>query len=241
MVTSASPAALIAFAACAIVGNSNAIHPATKSVPPLDALHSPYVDGSASPALPTGLASRLAVVARGKYWAGSIAIVVRNNRPTAVKDIRIRALAISPTGNVLATGTSTGLHPFVVASGEISFGSIHFKGWADSGFPAGTRFKLTTIRSSAQTALRDLVVLDSTIDQTVITGPGVTGLARNPRSTPLTTDGATVACFTGAGKLLYTYAQEQSQTRVNARGLLRFVVGVHAECPVYRVAVAGRV
>ena len=240
MVTSLSLRGLIAVCVCGLLGGGNATEAATSNVPPLDARHALYVEGNASPALPAGQPDLVAVVARGKYRAGEIPIVVRNNTPTTVRDIRVGALATSPAGKVLATGTSTGLHPFLVGSGEISFGYIYFQGRADSGFPPGTRFMLTPIRTSSRTAFRDLVVLDSTIDQTVITGEGVTGVARNPRSVPLKTEGGTVACFTEAGKLLYTYAQGQNQTRVPARGMLRFVVGVYAECPVYLVAVAGR-
>lgn len=241
MVTSASLRVLIAVCACGLVGDGDTTEAATKSVPPLHARHSPYVDGNASPALPAGQPDRVAVVARGKYRAGEIPIVVRNNTPTTVRDIRVGALATSPAGKVIATGTSTGLHPFLVGSGEISIGYIYFQGRADSGFPPGTRFKLTTIRTSSRSAFRDLVVLNSTIDQTVITGEGVTGVARNPRSVPLGTDSGIVACFTDAGKLLYTYAQGQNQTRVRAHGLLRFVIGVYDVCPVYLVAVSGRV
>ena len=233
---------LVVMCACALTGAASAPYAHTTNVRPLDARHSPYVGGNASPQLPTGHPGRIAVIARARYRAGDFAITVRNNTPTTVMDIRVEAVAISAaSGKVVATGTSQGLHPFVVRPGEISFGYVYFPGTADSGFPPNTRFKLTTIRPSARTNFRDLLIAHSTLDQTLITGDGVTGVARNPRAVPLKTDSAIAACFTETGKLLYTYAQEQNQARVRPHGVLRFIVGVYDVCPVYLVAAAGRI
>ena len=146
MVRSVCLRMLIATFAFGLVGEGSASQAHTSNVRPLDACHSPNVDGNASPQLLSGWQGRIAVIARGQYGGGQIPIVVRNNTATKLLDVSVQILATTPSGTILATGASQGrLHPFSVRPDEISFGYVHFPGWAR----AATRVLLAAARVTA--------------------------------------------------------------------------------------------
>ena len=224
-----------------VASESDAI---TTQVRPLDARHSPYVGGNASPRLPAGQQGRVVVVARGQSEYVSIPIVVRNNSTRTVTEVRVRAVATTPSGEVITTGSSSVLQPFLVRPGEIAFGEVYFRSSdplvEDVELPSNARFKFTVLASS-RTNFRDLVVARSSLVVDFRAGDSVVGLARNARPMRVKTEAGIVACFTRGGDMLYTYKAGFDQAHVRAHGTLRFRLGVFAECPVYLVAVGGRV
>jgi hypothetical protein len=209
-----------------------------------DARASLYVGGNASPRLPAGKPGRLAVVAYGPYQQElSIPVVVRNNTQRTVVRISVSGTASAPGGRLLATGKDQSLHPNVVKPGEIAFGYVYFNGVH---LPASARFAFRATSTAPDAVqfenIRDLVVAESHRVQ-----DRVLGTLRNGYPVRVTGPiSAMVACFSAAGKLLYTAQGYTDQDQVAVKGTLPFQVDATPpygssglSCPVYLVGASG--
>jgi hypothetical protein len=200
------------------------------------------VGGNASPRLPAGPPGRLAVIARGPYGQ-TLPIIVRNNTTRTVIRIAVSATASTPGGRLLATGKDQTLGPNLVKPGEISFGYVYFN---DVRLPANARFRFNVTSTAPADAqfenIRDLIVLEShRIQERVL------GTLRN--GYPVRVTGpieASVACFSAAGKLLYTPNDFTAQDQVAPHGTLPFQVDTSPpygssglSCAKYLVAASG--
>jgi hypothetical protein len=191
---------------------------------PRDARASPYVGGNASPRLPAGAPGRLSVVARGpgRSAVGTvIPIVVRNNTARTVIRISVSATALSANGQLLATGKDQTLNPNIVKPGEIAFGIVYFE---DVSLPANARFRFNLTSTAPANVqfenIRDLIVLGSQRIQ-----ERVVGMLRNGYPVRVTGPiGASVACFSSSGRLLYIADDFTDQDQVAPRGTLPFQV-----------------
>jgi hypothetical protein len=195
------------------------------SPPPRDARASPYVGGNASPRLPAGAPGRLSVVARGPGQSAVgtvIPVVVRNNTARTAIRISVSASALSASGRLLATGKDQTLNPNVVKPGEIAFGIVYFE---DVNLPASARFRFNLTSTAPANVqfenIRDLIVLNSNRIQ-----ERVVGMLRNGYPVRVTGPiGASVACFSPSGRLLYIAEDFTDQEQVGPHGTLPFQVG----------------
>jgi len=213
---------------------------------PRDARASPYIGGNFSPRLPVGAPGRLSVVARGPGSSAVgtvIPIVVRNNTARTAVRIHVSASALSTSGRLLATGEDQTLNPNVVKPGEIAFGFVYFE---DVTLPANARFRFNLTSTAPANVqfenIRDLIVVEShRIQERVL------GMLRNGYPVHLTGPiGASVACFSTSGRLLYVADDFTDQDQVGPRGTLPFQVDVSApygtaglSCPKYLIGASG--
>jgi hypothetical protein len=222
------------------VGTTRPASPVT----PRDARASPYVGGNRSPRLPAGTRGVLSVVAQGPYHQEqSVPVVVRNNTSRTAIRVSVSGTASFPSGRLLATGKDQGLNPNLVKPGEIAFGYVYFNGVR---LPSNTRFRFKVTSTPPDQVQfenrRDLVVAESHRVQ-----ERVLGTLRNGYGVRVTGPiQASVACFSSAGRLLYTANDFTDQDNVAARGTLPFQVDTAPaygssglSCPVYLVAASG--
>ena len=204
-------------------------------VRPLDARHSPYVGGNRSPRLPTGSQGRIAVIARGGYLNGSVAVIVRNNTPRVARNIDVTGVATSASGRLLATGADQEMLPSTVRPGEIAIGYVFF----DADLPPDARFKLRA--TDGPNWKRAAAGGDLVIQQSALAGDRVVGFARNGHNRRV--EGpipAYAACFTRASKLIDLRWEFTDQDSVPPRGQLPFDIELYnTPCSVFLVAVRG--
>lgn len=214
------------------------------TVAPRDARASPYVGGNRSSRLPRGARGVLTVVAQGPYQQEqSVPVVVRNNTARTAIRVSVSGTASSPSGRLLATGKDQGLNPNVVKPGEIAFGYVYFNGVH---LPGSARFRFKVTKAPPDEVQfenrRDLVVVESHRVQERIVGTLRNGYGVRVIG-PIQ---ASVACFSSAGRLLYTANNFTDEDNVAARGTLPFQVDTTPpygtsgfSCPVYLVAASG--
>ncbi len=124
--------------------------------------------------------------------------------------------------------------------GEIAFGYVYFN---DAKLPANARFRFNLTSTGAQFEnIRDLIVIESHRVQ-----DSILGTLRNGYPVKVTGPiGVMVACFSSAGKLLYTPDDYTDQDQVAAKQTLPFQVdttppygSTGLKCPAYLVAGSG--
>ena len=93
---------------------------------PVDSQASQFVGGTFSGQQPTGEVGELSVIAVGEDIGQSVPLIVRNMTDESVIRIEINGLARDEEGRLLASGSSQGLNPNLVAPGEIAYGYVYF-------------------------------------------------------------------------------------------------------------------
>jgi hypothetical protein len=200
---------------------------------PKPATASPYVGGNPTIRLPAGRPGRIDVVATGPY-DNTLPIVLRNNTKVTAIRIEVTGSAHSASGKLLAVGEDPGMNPNVVKPGEISFGVVYFDG---ATLPANARFRLTATwdpSSAKYENRRDLVVLSASgVSDRIV------GFVRNRHPERVTLAEAEAACFSSAGKLLFTASDFLSQKRIRPGERVPFQISLFDPCPKFLIAVNG--
>lgn len=217
-----------------ISGSAGKLGGRQASVRPLDARHSPYIDGNRSPRLPAGHPGKLDIIAVGPYDGTSVPVVVRNNTSRTVTRITVKGAAVTAGGALLGTGSDQGIEPTVVRPGEIAIGYVYF----DGGVPLSSKFRLTATwdPSSAQYEnKRDLVISKTSglIDRLVGYAHNATG---RPVSGPI---GLLAACFSSSGKLLSTESDFADQDSLATGETAPFQISLSHTCPTYLITAGG--
>ncbi len=206
-----------------------------RGVPPLDARHSPFIDGNVSPRLPAGRPGRIDVIAVGTYDRATelLPFVIRNNRRRIADKIEVGASVLSRSGALLETDPPAVLFPTVLAPGEIAFGVFSVSG---EYVPDGARFDFRFVQDPGlEITLSDLHVAD-----TALVDGRVAGTARNARremvSGPI---GEGVLCITDAGAIV-RYRGGERRTSLRPGEKIRFRVPLRGQaCPTFLVGAQG--
>jgi hypothetical protein len=206
-----------------------------RGVRPLDARHSPFIDGNVSPHLPTGHAGRIDVIAVGRYDRATelLPFVVRNNRRRTADKIEVGAFVFSRSGALLETDPPNVLFPTVLEPGEIAFGVFSVR---REYVPAGARFVFRFVQDPGLEVLSsDLHVTD-----TALVNGRVAGTARNAGNAIVSGPiGEGVLCITPAGVIL-RYRGGERHTSLQPGEKVRFRVPLRGQaCPTFLVGAQG--
>ena len=165
---------------------------------PLSPQASPFVAGTFVGDLPPGTESEISVILEGTNITQAVPLIVRNMTEDTVVNIEVAGLARDQEGALLASGSSQGFSPNLVASGEIAFGYVYFGFDADLGRAATTEWTVSATPSTSEflfgtvdlvpsewsSAGSNIIVLLSNDTDDVVDGP----------------IGANAACFDSSGE-----------------------------------------
>ena len=165
---------------------------------PLSPQASPFVAGTFFGDLPPGMGSEISVILEGTNITQAVPLIVRNMTEDAVVNVEVAGLARDQDGVLLASGSSQGFSPNLVAPGEIAFGYVYFgfdadlsraatTEWTVSATPSTSEFLIGTVDlvpTEWSSAGSSIIVLLSNDTAEVVEGP----------------IGANAACFDSSGE-----------------------------------------
>ncbi len=207
----------------------------TSSVRPLDARHSPFIDGNASPRLPAGRPGRIDVIVVGRYDAATelLPFIIRNNRRRTADSIEIGLSVTSRSGDLLETDPPAVLFPTVLRPGEIAFGVFSIN---REYVPAGARFEFRFVQEPSLQVL----LTDQQVTNTRLVNGRVAGTARNTgKELAAGPIGTGVLCFTETGAISRYHGGER-HTSLGPGEKIRFRVPLRGRsCPTFLVGAQG--
>lgn len=201
-----------------------------------------FLNGDAKPNLPEGEAGKVAVIAQAPLEkdsldAATLTFAFRNNTAEPISHVDWTANARA-NGKLVATGSSQGTQPAVVAPGEVGMAFIYFE--AGESIPdSGASYEFTAETSEANSESYNtapLVVGEANRD-----GAKIVGSATNKTDKKLTGPyGAEVYCFRGneitgrAG----SFAEEDGDIEPGAT--VHFTVDLYdTPCKTFAIGVSG--
>jgi hypothetical protein len=211
--------------------------PTSGPTQPQDALHSPFIGGNQSPALPDGEPGKLSVIAAGKFGGSVVPVIVRNNTDATVTRVEVSATAHDSSGAMLGAGGDQGFNPYLVMPGEITMGYVYFE---DAQFPDDVTFDYE-VSASEYDPNNSIGGLDLDVTEASISGGNVVGIFTNNSDKAVSGPiGAVVYCFDGDGNLLDYHSDYTDKDNADPGGTIPFQIGLRGdECPVFLVAASG--
>jgi hypothetical protein len=187
-------------------GSSRHVEPRGHDPKPADARANRFVQGNASPALPSGPPGKVAVIASaalsqllqpGGPSSFTIPIVVRNNTNKTQSDVQVTAVA-KVNGTLVETGSSQlPLNPLMIKPAQIAIGYVYFQNLIPT--TSTVTYTVTTGGSSEFDA--NVLVTQSNTAPVAGGYLNLIGTVKNTTKKPLDA-GATVygICFDAAGQ-----------------------------------------
>ena len=211
--------------------------PTSGPMQPQDALHSPFVGGNQSPALPDGEPGKLSVIVAGKFDGSVVPVIIRNNTDTPVTRVTVSATAHEGSGAMLGAGGDQGFNPYLVMPGEITMGYVYF---SDADFPEDVTFDYE-VSASKYDPNDSFGALDLDVTKANIVGKNVIGILTNNSNKAVSGPiGAVVYCFDGNGNLLDYHSDFTDKENADPGGTIPFQVNLRDdECPIFLVAGSG--
>jgi len=199
---------------------------------------SPYVEaiGDVSTLeLPVGDPGEVSVVAVSPSLdrSGSLPVVVRNNTPQPVGPIDVAGTARDSSGALVASGSSQGFKPVVVAPGEVAYGYVYF----GDEVPPGASFDLTVSSDAVTDYFMPVLITELSA-----TGDQLIGILMNDASTTVSGPiGVDAICFdANTSAILSTQGSYAEQDELAAGATGSFSIDLFGDqCPRGLISASG--